>query len=145
MDLKDKRVFFRETKNKLNHELPLADWLFALLTERHASVKGKYVFPARNSPRSETPIGYYSDPRAFISSVATKSGVEFTPHDLRRTFATIVNLMDISTITTKRLLNHRSAFDDTSKYAALGLEPLRPYMQRIETELLKHAPAGTVS
>lgn len=137
VDLVGRRVLFLDTKNGGDHELPLGEVLHGILQRRHSEIKGDYVFPCRSS-RSKAP--HYSDPREFIVSVWKKSNIGIKMHDLRRTFATVVNLMEIPNITTKKLLNHSSLADDTSKYAKVTLDDLRIYMQKVEDELLKHVP-----
>ena len=65
--------------------------------------------------------------------MVAKSGVPFSPHDLRRTFASIVSrLADrLSYYTTKRLLNHRTS-NVTQGYVQFDLEQLRSAMQAVE-------------
>jgi integrase len=67
-----------------------------------------------------------TDPRRQIVNVVAKSGVPFSPHDLRRTFASIVSRLGdrLSYYTTKRLLNHRTS-DVTQGYVQFDLEQLR--------------------
>ncbi len=57
------------------------------------------------------------EPRKQISKVIELSSVQFTSHDLRRTFASIVNMLSdsISYYTVKRLLNHKTS-DVTAGY-----------------------------
>jgi hypothetical protein len=67
-----------------------------------------------------------------------KSGVPFSPHDLRRTFASIVSRLGdrLSYYTTKRLLNHRTS-DVTEGYVQFDLEQLRSAMQAVEDFVLQ--------
>jgi integrase len=64
-----------------------------------------------------------------------------TLHDLRRTFITVAEGMDISTYTLKRLLNHKDRRDVTAGYIVLNVERLREPMQRIATFILRAAGA----
>ena len=71
----------------------------------------------------------------------------FTLHDLRRTFITIAESLDIPGYALKRLMNHKDPNDVTAGYIVSDVERLRGPMQRI-TEFLvaattaQPAPAG---
>ncbi len=59
------------------------------------------------------------------------SGVEFTFHDLRRTFITVAESLDISSYAIKRLVNHKNGNDVTEGYIVSNIDRLRAPMQRI--------------
>ena len=64
----------------------------------------------------------------------------FALHDLRRTFATIAESLDISTYAVKRLLNHSVNQNDvTSGCIVTDVERLRKPMQQIEDFILAAA------
>jgi integrase len=79
-----------------------------------------------------------TDPHRQVVNVVAKSGVPFSPHDLRRTFASIVSRLGdrLSYYTTKRLLNHRTS-DITQGYVQFDLEQLRSAMQAVEDFVLQ--------
>ena len=79
-----------------------------------------------------------TDPHRQVVNVVAKSGVPFSPHDLRRTFASIVSRLGdrLSYYTTKRLLNHRTS-DVTQGYVQFDLEQLRSAMQAVEDFVLQ--------
>jgi len=54
------------------------------------------------------------EPRPQIRKVITRSGVTFTLHDLRRTFISAAEAMDISMYTIKCLANHKTGNDVTN-------------------------------
>src|SRR5216110_743226 len=89
----------------------------------------------RKSANWETHYRSASTDRQLVA----KSGVPFSPHDLRRTFASIVSRLGdhLSYYTTKRLLNHRTS-DVTQGYIQFDLEQLRSAMQAVEDFVLKH-------
>ncbi|WP_020166619.1 MULTISPECIES: tyrosine-type recombinase/integrase [Methylotenera] len=130
VDLKDKTFVIKDTKNHTDHVLPLTDFLFDLLTKRKAEAKTKYVFP------NETNIGYLVDPKKQIAKVVNESGVNFSTHDLRRTFITIAESLDISAYSLKRLLNHKMTNDVTAGYIITDVERLRAPMQKITDYML---------
>lgn len=130
VDLRDKTIVIKDTKNHTDHTLPLTDFLYDLLTKRKAEAKTKYVFP------NETNTGYMTDPKKQIANVIKESGVNFSTHDLRRTFITIAESLDISAYALKRLLNHKMTNDVTAGYIISDVERLRVPMQKI-TDYIK--------
>jgi len=130
VDLKDRTIVIKDTKNHTDHILPLTDFLHDLLTKRKAEAKTKYVFP------NETNTGYMTDPKKQIANVIKESGVNFSTHDLRRTFITIAESLDISAYALKRLLNHKMTNDVTAGYIISDVERLRVPMQKITDYIL---------
>ena len=58
-------------------------------------------------------------------------------HDLRRTFITIAESLDIPVYSLKRLLNHKMTSDVTAGYVVMDIERLRVPMQLITDYILK--------
>ncbi len=77
------------------------------------------------------------EPRKAMLNVIQLSGIEFTVHDLRRTFITTAESLDISAYALKRLLNHKMNNDVTSGYLIIDVERLRKPMQQVTDCLLK--------
>ena len=75
--------------------------------------------------------------------VTKASGVHFTVHDLRRTFITIAESLDISAYALKRLMNHKMNGDITAGYIVTDVERLRKPMQQITDYILKCMGAVT--
>ena len=87
------------------------------------------------------------EPRKQMDRVRQLSGVTFALHDLRRTFTTIAESLDIPAYAIKRLLNHNMKTDVTAGYIVMDVERLRVPMQKIATYILSAAgiePAATV-
>ena len=141
VDFGDRTFTVRDTKNHRDHTLPMSDFVYELLKRRHEARTSPYVFP------SESERGYLIEPRTAVVRVAELSGVPFTLHDLRRTFITIAESLDIPGYALKRLMNHKDPNDVTAGYIVSDVERLRGPMQRI-TEFLvaattaQPAPAG---
>ncbi len=76
------------------------------------------------------------EPRKQMAKVIQESGVHFTVHDLRRTFITVAESLDISAYALKRLLNHKMNNDVTAGYIIKDAERLREPMQKISDYLL---------
>lgn len=132
VDFKAKTLTIPDPKNRQAHTLPLSDFLYDLLKSRKdkSNNDSPFVFPGTGQK------GYMDDPQKLMKKVIEISGVQFTPHDLRRTFITIAESLDISTYALKRLLNHKMANDVTAGYIIGDAERLRQPMQRITDYLL---------
>jgi integrase len=129
-DSKTLKIF--DTKNRSDHELPLSDFLIDLLVRRKAASTSNWVFPGSGK------LGRIIDPRKLMQKVEEISGVTFSSHDLRRSFASIVNALgdSISYYTVKRLLNHKTA-DVTAGYIQHNPEKLREAMQAVTNFILE--------
>jgi integrase len=131
VDLSGKTLTVRDTKNHQDHTLPLSDYLLELFALRRKEAIGLYVF--------EGSRGRLSNLRYAMAAVTERSGVTFTIHDLRRTFATVADSLDIPGYAVKILLNHKQASDVTAGYIVADVERLRGPMQRITDYILKCA------
>lgn len=157
-----------DTKNKEPHTLPLSDNLHKLLTDRKEGLKielteakaalinagkltlkqqqsmngrfalaqsrltSQYVFPG------EGKTGYIVEPKRAIDTVTAATGITFSCHDLRRTFATIAESLDLSSYTVKALLNHKQQTGDvTGGYIILNVDRLREPMQRVTDAIIE--------
>lgn len=119
-----------DTKNREPHHLPLSDFLKALLERRKDEAVNEWVFP---SPLTDGPL---KEPRTAVAKVTEHCGITFQLHDLRRTFITIAESLDIPAYALKRLLNHKDSGDVTAGYIIPNTERLRAPMQRI-TDFIK--------
>lgn len=131
VDLKAKILRIVDTKNHEAHTLPLSDYLFDLLSQRKQQASSEYVFPGTGSG------GHIVEPRKQMDKVIKTSGIPFIIHDLRRTFITIAESLDISAYAVKRLANHKMNQDITSGYIITDVERLRKPMQQITDYLAK--------
>ena len=129
VDQQAKTLTLRDTKNHETHVLPMGTWLAALIESRPRH--GEYVF--------QTPRGRMSNLRYNLDLVRKHSGLDrFIIHDLRRTFGTIAESLDVPAYALKRLLNHKTGTSDvTSGYLQITTERLRAPMQRIEDYVLR--------
>jgi len=133
IDFEAKTLIVKDTKNRTDHILPLSDFLFDLFIRRKSQSINEWVF------EGDGKLGRIIEPRKQMMKVTELSGIKFTSHDLRRTFASIVNMLSdsISYYTVKRLLNHKSS-DVTSGYVQHDIEKLRVAMQAVTDFILKH-------
>lgn len=121
-----------DTKNHQPLTLPLTDYIYELLENRKAVTNSDYVFAGDGKS------GYLIEPRRQVQKVIQSSGVLFTLHDLRRTFITIAESIDISAYALKRLVNHKMSNDVTAGYIVSDVERLRKPMQQISSQLLRY-------
>ncbi|MDI3237499.1 integrase family protein [Acinetobacter ursingii] len=134
IDLKYGTIKITDTKNGEDLLLPLGDMLWHILKERKKRAgDNQYIFPDR------TGKSHIEDRRDIRRKITESSGIEFTFHDLRRTFGTIANSLAIGSYTIKRLINHTLEDDDndvTDGYIQVSFEDLRKAMNMIEDKVL---------
>jgi integrase len=136
IDFKLKTLTMDDTKNSQIHVLPLSDFLFDLLAEHRKNTAGisDYVFASKRSKS-----GHIVNPQRHIDKIIERTGIEFSDHDLRRTFTTTADALDFSLPRIKRLINHSEKSDVTMGYIMRNVEQLRAPMQQITDYILKAA------
>ena len=138
VDFGAKVVNFYDTKNHLDFVLPMSDFLYDHFKKLKKSSTSQFVFPNADGTAP------FSNPYKVIARVSKESKrhmkdgkpIKFTIHDLRRTFITTAEGLDLSAYTLKRLLNHKMSSDVTAGYIITETERLREPMQRITNCLL---------
>ncbi len=129
IDFKDHSLTIEDTKNHETHSLPLTPFLLEVLERRKSD--SPYIFQGTTL---EKPL---NDPKKQLDKVRKISGVYFNLHDLRRTFITIAESLDINTYALKQLLNHKDQRDVTGGYIIMDMERLREPMNRISNYILE--------
>lgn len=134
VDLAARTLHLPKTKNGDPLHLPLSSFLTDLLTERkkHAG-ESPFVFPGPGKQ------GHLMETKKFLLRVSAGSGVSFTLHDLRRTFITIAESLDVPYYALKRLLNHRANSDVTGGYIVVNAERLRAPVEQVAARILELA------
>ncbi len=134
IDLDGRTLLVPRTKNGEPLELPLSDHLHGLLLARREMFQdAEWVFPGSGQ------TGHIIETKRFYARVERVGGVSFTLHDLRRTFVTIAESLDIPAYALKRLLNHRTDSDVTGGYIVISVERLRGPVERIAQRILEVA------
>ena len=131
LDLAERAIRLPAARTKAGRrlDLPMTTRVRDLLVARRAvGIEGPFVFPAHR--RSSGP-GHATDIGAAFDAIAAASGVRVSPHDLRRTWATIAEGCDVSGLAMKALLNHSVGGDVTSGYIRMTLDRLRAPAQRV--------------
>jgi integrase len=132
IDLDGRTLTVPTTKNGDPLELPLSDFLFdLLLARRDDDPEAEWVFPGRGE------TGHMVETKKFYARVTKTSGIKFTLHDLRRTFVTIAESLDIPHYALKRLLNHLTDSDVTGGYIVIDVERLRGPVERVADRILE--------
>jgi integrase len=131
IDFIEKSFTITDTKNTQPHSLPLTDFLIDLLNERKANTSSLFIF------ESTTPDKPINDPKKQLAKVREISGIDFNIHDLRRTFITIAESLDIRDYILKRLMNHKDPRDVTAGYIISSVERLREPMNKITDYILE--------
>lgn len=130
------------TKNGFSHRVYLVKEARGLLQElRQLAGSSPWVFPGQ---RNGEPVG---DFKKVLERVRKEGTIEFVPHDLRRTSASLMTGAGVPRLTVSKILNHvekgvtavydRHSYDAEKRDALLRLEklisePLMPLVQSCE-------------
>jgi integrase len=102
-----------------------------MLKSRCDSISGEFVFPGHGVR------GHLISPKKSKAKVIEATGIWFSLHDLRRTFTTIAESLDIPAYALKRMLNHSDGSDVTAGYIVGNVERLREPMQKVTDYLMR--------
>lgn len=120
------RLGAQRTKAKRKLDLPMSSFVRDLLVQRRAvGNDGGWVFPA------DSKSGHIEEPGSAFDAIATACGVLVSAHDLRRTFITVAESVDLSPLALKALVNHALGQDVTAGYVQMTAERLREPAQRV--------------
>lgn len=127
VDLKSHRITLHDTKNGEILSLPLPTTLHDHY-ERLKKQTGRstWVFASEISPDQP-----FDSPKRAVKSICVSTGIEFSPHDLRRTFATVAESVGVPLTLIKRLLNHSTDDDVTTGYIRTEINTLRDAIEQI--------------
>jgi integrase len=131
INFKNKLLHIEDTKNREDHTIPLTGYILDLLDNRKKASLGKFVFPGYNPDKALV------SPNKQVKKVINDCGVQFLLHDLRRTFATYADSLEIKHTTIKRLMNHKSNDVTSTHYIHQSTETLRKPMQLITDYILE--------
>jgi len=126
VDLNAKSITMIDTKNGTDHTLPIPSVLLPhIKTLQDNTGKYKWVF---SGDKPDRPMAIPAKP---IRAVTKSSGVEFSPHDCRRTFATIAEAVNLPMSMIKRLMNHVTTNDVTGGYIVTEQDTLRDAVNKV--------------
>jgi integrase len=122
------RIPAERTKPRRALALPMSDVVHSMLKARRALGKTDFAFPGTG--RS----GHIAEPRYFFDRIAKTTGIVLAPHDLRRSFVTVAESLDISMLALAAMLNH-AVPGMTSNYVQMNVERLRTPVQKVADRL----------
>ena len=126
VNLKDKTITALDTKNHSDHTLPIPISLFPYVKALHdLTGASKWVFAGEDQSKVMTV------PKKQITAIIKETGIEFSSHDLRRTFATIGEAVGVPLSMIKRMMNHVTTDDMTTSYISTEEDTLRDAINKI--------------
>jgi len=130
VDMNCRKFVLLKTKNGNPLYLPMSDAIYDIFRRRANLRESDFVFPGTGK------TGHLIEPRKQMAKVTEMTGIEFTVHDMRRTYASAIDGI-VGYYELKRLLNHSVKTDDvTAGYIIKQLEKLRPLMQRVSEHIM---------
>jgi len=132
VDFKASIFTVKQTKNGVSLTLPIVPYVEEILNRRCLLASSEFVFPS-------TTGGALNEPKTVVQKVRDDSGIYFTIHDMRRTFITIAESLDVPTYAIKALVNHSIGADVTAGYIIMDTERLRKPLETITSFILKKA------
>jgi integrase len=145
VNLHGKIITISNTKNHEAKALPYGPYMATVFHRRFLAAAGsEWVFPSSINPRS-----HLIEPRKVVQEVNRTSGITHTLHDLRRSFATFLESLDVSIYAAKKLMGHKAGSADVMgrHYVVTDVERLRPAIEKLEAFILSAGqvqPASTV-
>lgn len=136
INLLEGTAIFRETKTGIVLEVPLARYILDMLKERqkyYYDGPDSYIFPSYGKS------GHITDVRSALDVVENATGMPCTHHDLRRSFISYCEELEIAIFTRKRLANHAIPLDVTEGYTFFNMAKLRITVEKIASFILEHA------
>lgn len=133
VDMNNRSFTIKDTKNRKDHTLPMGDYLFNLISK----------LPRHGDQVLMTERGAITNLRYVQQAVLKQTGLWISPHDLRRTFASIAAEL-LPAYLLKRLTNHANGADVTLGYVIKSVADLREPMQKVENAILSLAGQNIV-
>ncbi len=135
---------FHGTKNKREHLIPLSTYAAELIQQLHHDRQSisPFVFPALSSPHK--PFCHHGTVPMELSQL---TGIHFSLHACRRTFASIADEVGLDFLKVKRSLNHSFEGGVTGGYINPSFNPAKrreyfqmvcDYIVRCKAEFLGH-------
>ena len=120
-----------DTKNGTDHIVPMSGQVSTMLERRYndKDKHSQWVFPNWNAN------GPLKDSRKQLAKLEQITGVKFTCHDLRRTFATLAESYGVDYHSIKRALNHKTQ-DITAQYIQTRVERMREVFDAVAKEIV---------
>jgi integrase len=126
VDMQAQTIEMQDTKNGLNHLLPIPKAVMPYVKALNANTgSSRWVFAGKD------PAKHIDQPRHQMKRIIDVSGVKFSPHDCRRSFATYAEAVSLPMSIIKRLMNHVTTIDVTGGYIVTEEETLRVAINKV--------------
>ena len=120
-------------KGRKAFTLPMSDVVYRILMARRIiGREGPFVFPGHGKSGHCESFSY------ALSQIAQMTGITVSPHDLRRTYASVAATCPIPPIALKLLIAHSTGGDVTAGYTIFTTEQLRQSAQIVADRLKEH-------
>ena len=118
-----KTILIPDTKNGRDHVVPMTPLTFAmLLYRREHHEDSSYVFRIKGVSKS----GHITSFQKTLTNLCKNAEIPVvSAHDLRRTFATLLNTMNVGYADLKELMNHKAKDITAGVYIQPDIEKLR--------------------
>lgn len=141
VDFYDKSIILLDTKSGKPLYIPACKSALDVLRRRVADAKAhgsEYLFYSCGTKKSS--VGHIVDVRDMVLFMFSQTELKgLTPHDMRRTFLTYADEIELPNVVKKRLVGHSIPTDVTDGYVVLTMDRLRSAVDRIETFILHNA------
>lgn len=126
VNLKNKTIKALDTKNHSDHTLPIPIALLPHIEDLYEQTgASKWMFAGEDPNKAMTV------PKKQIAAIIKTTGIEFSSHDCRRTFATIAEAVGVPLSMIKRLMNHVTTEDITISYISTEADTLRDAINKV--------------
>lgn len=126
IDFENQRLTARDTKNHTDFTTYIAPQIMPWLKNlQNLTGDSRYVFPG------DSQDGVMNLPRKPIAQIVANTGIDFSSHDLKRTFLTIGEAAMIPFSMLKTLANHKTDGDVTAGYINTEADTIRQAIYKI--------------
>jgi integrase len=127
VDLDKRELSLPQTKT-FEQVIPLTDFTYALLRSRQLGAKGPWVFPSARTNKK-----HLANPIYALAAVSKRMKLDWyvTPNKLRKSWSSLLGMLDTQQHHVKALMGHSLKGDVTLKhYQQMHMVPLRAAAQR---------------
>jgi integrase len=141
VDFERKMLTIEDTKNSNPHRVPLTGLTFDLFEARKKHCDNSpYVFRIKGG---KTKSPYVTDIRKTLNAICDDAKVSrVAAHDLRRTFASLLNTIGVGYADEKALMNHSTKDVTTRFYIKPDIEKMRDILFKLENYISEKIPYG---
>ena len=139
IDFENRSAIIPKTKTT-PREIPYGPYAAKILKKRFEAEDRdkKWIFPATRTGKTDKT--HLKEPKKTLEKIIKASGIDFTAHDLRRTFGTLLGETGASFYQTKAAMHQAAGGDVTAKhYMRIRLKALRRVFENLEAAILEEA------